>query len=295
MTRLLAFFTAVALVLAPVVPAHALGPTQQAPTRIYSIGDSITRAFDADLPADNLHLSWVNGTHGFLSALLGFPNVQSHHQRVVANFGSAGVRNQIAAQNGNRVGHMVTQASGMSGDETYVTILVGGNDVCKDTIDELPTNEAFAYTFAEGLIAVLEKLEPGATVQVAAIPDVKRLYEIGTDKKALGVVDCSLLWQTTALGFPCGSMLSPANSEADREYVQERNVVYNQIMHFLTLLGAHSYPHLYVSFTDVTYTFAFTQEHVSNIDCYHPSADGQALISEGIWDAGFFSEYDELQ
>lgn len=275
-------------------PAFALGPTQLPPTHIFSIGDSITRAFDADLPADNLHLSWVNGSHNFLSALLGFPDVKSHHQRVVENFGSAGVRNRVAAQNGNRVGHMLTQVQGMSGNETYVTVLLGGNDVCKDTIEELPSDLAFAYTFAEGLIALLEKLPAGATVQVVAIPDIKRLYEIGIDKRALGIVDCSLLWQTTTLGFPCGSMLSPENTEADREYVRERNIGYNSIMHYLTLLGSLSYPHLYVSFTDVTFTFPFTQDHISDIDCYHPSADGQALISEGTWNAGPFAEYDEV-
>lgn len=290
MKRSIAFL--VGLLLA--APAFALGPTQQPPTRIYSIGDSITRAFDADLPADNLHLSWVNGTHNFLAALLGFPDVKSHHQRIVENFGSDGVRNRIAAQNGNRIGHMVDQVAGMTGRETYVTVLLGGNDVCKDTIEELPTDEAFAYTFALGLIRLLEKLPAGATVQVVAIPDIKRLYEIGIDKRALGIVDCSLLWQTTSLGFPCGSMLSTDNTEADREYVRQRNIGYNAIMHFLTILGGWSYPHLYVSFTDVTFTYPFTQEHISDIDCYHPSAEGQALIAEGTWNAGFFAEYDEI-
>lgn len=287
-------FAVLSLGLLPAAPTHALGPTQQPPTHIYSIGDSITRAFDADLPLDNLHLSWVNGSHTFLSQLLGFPDVKSHHQRVVANFGSSGVRNRIAAQNGNRVGHMVDQVEGMTGNETYVTVLLGGNDVCKSTIEELPTDEAFAWTFAEGLVRLLEKLPAGATVQVVAIPDIKRLYEIGIDKKALGVVDCSLLWTTTSLGFPCGSMLSPDNTEADREYVRQRNIGYNAIMHYLTLLGALSYPHLYVSFTDVTFTYPFTQEHISDIDCYHPSADGQELISEGTWNDGFFSDYDEV-
>jgi len=59
MKRSIAFL--VGLLLA--APAFALGPTQQPPTRIYSIGDSITRAVDADLPADNRRLSRVNGTH----------------------------------------------------------------------------------------------------------------------------------------------------------------------------------------------------------------------------------------
>lgn len=286
---------ALALVVLWMSPASALGPTQQVPKRIYSIGDSITRAFDADLPYDNLHLSWVNGSHNFISALLGLPNVQSHHQRIVANFGAAGVRNRIAAQNGNDVFHFARQVDGMNGRENYVTVLLGGNDVCQSTIEELPTDEEFAGAFADGMNALVAKLQPGATVQVVAIPDVKRLYEIALDKKALGIIDCPLLWATTSLGFPCGSMLSPENTEADREYVRQRNVGYNTIMHYLTNVTAWYNPHLYISFTDVTFTYPFTQDHVSNIDCYHPSADGQAMISEGTWNAGFLAEHEELE
>jgi len=293
MKRSLAFLVALAVV-GPTATASALGPGQQEPKRIYSIGDSITRAFDADLPFDNVHLSWVNGSYGFLSALFGFPNVQSHHQRVRANFGGGGVSNRIAARNGNKVAHFVRQVGGMDGSENYVTVMLGGNDVCRESIDDLPTDEEFAYAFAGGLIELLNKLEPGSTVQVVAIPDIKRLYDIGIDKRTLGIVDCSLLWSATKLGFPCGSMLSPANTEADREYVRERNIGYNTILHFLTLLGAIGHPDLYVSFTDVTFTYPFTGEHISDIDCYHPSAEGQALISEGTWNDGFFSEYENL-
>jgi len=51
--RTLAWVSLVSLLMiAPT--ALALQPGQQAPKRLYSNGDSITRAFDANLPGDNL-------------------------------------------------------------------------------------------------------------------------------------------------------------------------------------------------------------------------------------------------
>ncbi|MBM4270431.1 MAG: SGNH/GDSL hydrolase family protein [Deltaproteobacteria bacterium] len=274
--------------------ASALEPKQLPPKHIYSIGDSITRAFDAYLPADNLNLSWVNGRRSALADLFGLPDVDSHQQRIRANFGAAGIRNRTAAKNGASVEQFVEQARGVRGDDTYVTVLLGGNDVCRDSVLDLPTDQEFAVDFANGLVETLERLPAGATVQVMAIPDVKRLYEIGLDKKALGVVDCSLVWLTTELGFPCGSMLSPRNTAADRAYVRQRNVGYNAIMQFLTALGALAYPDLFVSFSDLTFTYPFTQKHVSDIDCYHPSARGQRLLAEGTWEEGFFRDHEKL-
>src|SRR6185369_9834607 len=119
--------------------------------------------------------------------------------RIRAAFGSAGLRNQTAARNGASVSDFVEQARGVDASVSYVTVLLGGNDVCRDSVLDLPTDEEFAVDFANGLNELLDRLSPGATVQVMAIPDVKRLYEIGLDKKALGIVDCALVWRTTEL------------------------------------------------------------------------------------------------
>lgn len=45
--------------------AVALEPGQSPPLRILSIGDSFTRAANANLPGDNVNNSWVNGYEGF--------------------------------------------------------------------------------------------------------------------------------------------------------------------------------------------------------------------------------------
>ena len=272
-------------------PAFALEPGQSEPKRLISLGDSITRAFDATLPADNLNQSWSNGTRGFFEQLFGLPDVKSHNQRISANFGSSGRRNVVVAQNGAKVRNLESQATQADGrGYTYATVLIGGNDVCRDTIAELPTDYEFTVDAAIGLVELLNNLPDGSTVQVAAIPDVKRLYEIGIDKTALGIIDCEQLWRLTAQGFPCGSMLSPDNSEADREYVRQRNIQYNAILQYLTALGANKYKNLFISWTDKTFTYPFTADDVSNIDCYHPSSRGQRAIARETWDDGPFKD-----
>jgi len=281
----------VVALLSVAVPAAALEPNQSAPKKLVSLGDSITRAFDATLPADNLSQSWSNGTHGFFERLFGLPDVKSHNQRITANFGGSGRRNVVVAVNGAKVRNLEGQAARAAGEGfTYATVLIGGNDVCRDTIAELPTDYDFTVDAAIGLVELFDNLPDGSTVQVAAIPDVKRLYEIGIDKTALGIIDCQQLWRFTAMGFPCGSMLSPDNTEADREYVRQRNIQYNNILQFLTAIGTRKYTNLFISWTDETFTYPFTADDVSNIDCYHPSSRGQRAIARETWNDGPFKD-----
>jgi lysophospholipase L1-like esterase len=269
--------------------ASAIEPGQRAPTRLYSMGDSITRAFDAQLPYDNLNNSWVNGYYGFWQWLLRLPNIRSHNQLISANFGLRGRKNYIAAENGARVDDLASQARGAAGrDITYATVMLGGNDVCRDRISDLPTDAEFRADFEAGMDILLANLPPGATAYVAAIPDIKRLYDIGKDKSALGIVRCEWLWALTVLGFPCGSMLSRSNDEGDRLYVQQRNIGYNQILEEVTLQKAALHNDKFISFTDVSFQIPFQERDISNLDCYHPSSHGQKLLARETWNDGPF-------
>ena len=270
--------------------AAGLLPGQATPKKLYSNGDSITRAFDANLPADNLNNSWVNGYFGFWESLFGLPNVKAHNQRITANFGSSGRKNYIAAANGARVGALAGQAAGAAGLAiTYATVMLGGNDVCRDTIAALPTNAEFEASFRAGMATLLAQLPSNATVQVVNIPNVKRLYDIGQDKAALGIVDCEVLWAGTVLGFPCGSMLSPFNSEADRLFVQSRNVAYNGIIAAVTAELDAANPEFI--FNADAYSFNFVENEISNLDCFHPSWRGQRTLSREVWNQGPFKDF----
>jgi lysophospholipase L1-like esterase len=265
-------------------------PGQAQPKKLYSNGDSITRAFDANVPGDNLNNSWVNGYFGFWEDLFGLPNVKAHNQRITANFGSSGRTNVIAAVNGARIDDLAAQASGAAGrGVTYATVMLGGNDVCRDSIADLPTDAQIEADFRAGMANLLAQLPSNATVQVVGIPNIKRLYDIGKNKSALGIADCEVLWAATVLGFPCGSMLSPFNSEADRLYVQSRNVGYNTILRNVTLQLDAANPE-FLFYADA-YSFNFVENEISNIDCFHPSWRGERTLSREIWNQGPFRDF----
>ena len=278
------------LALGAATAGAGLLPGQSTPKRLYSNGDSITRGFDANLPADNLNNSWVNGYYGFWEQLFGLPNVKAHNQRITANFGSSGRTNVIAAVNGARIDDLASQAAGAAGrGTTYATVMLGGNDVCRDSIADLPTDAQIDADFRAGMATLLAQLPSNATVQVVGIPNIKRLYDIGKSKDALGIADCEVLWAATVLGFPCGSMLSPFNSEADRLYVQSRNVGYNNILRNVTLQLDAANPE-FLFYADA-YSFNFVENEISNIDCFHPSWRGERTLSREIWNQGPFRDF----
>jgi lysophospholipase L1-like esterase len=258
-------------------------PQYLEPTRLYSIGDSITTAFDSWLVGDNDAVSWVNGFHGWWQDFLGVPDINAHNQRIDAAYGESGRTNVMAAENGARWDDALEQAQGIVAEApTYVTVMLGGNDVCRDEIADLPTDEEIRGHVRATLQVLDRDLPAGATVLVVGIPDVKRLYDIGLTQGGLLGIDCEDIWATTALGFPCGSMLSPDNTEEDRLYVQSRNFAYNDIIALETSAWNAASNRVYFRFFDAE-SIPFTGDDISSIDCFHPSADGQELISALSW------------
>jgi lysophospholipase L1-like esterase len=272
-------------------------PARLQPTRIYSVGDSITTAFDANLLLDNPSESWVNGYFGVFESLLGLENVISHNQRAAAAFGVAS--NVNGAANGARMDDMASQAAaGLASSPYYVTVELGGNDICRDTSAEVTTPVDYIFDFIDGAM-VLDPgiwglpggLTPGSTVYTAAVPNIKRLYDVGKDETGLFGIDCETIWLATLIGFPCGSMLSPFNTEQNRLALQLINLQYNYLLAVVTnLLDANS-PNLYWNFTWAPWAYQFQGDDISAIDCFHPSSQGQRILSAGTWATGPFAAF----
>lgn len=261
---------------------------QLAPKRISSTGDSITEAIDAELPYENHWASWVNGYHGFWQWLFGLTNVRSHNQRIQSQFGRRGHRNFLEAVSGSDSRDFADQAQqAVDHVATYVTVMMGHNDVCKDDFADIPTNAEFETNMRAGFDILSAGLPDGATVYVVGLVDIYQLWRVAQDKEALGIVDCELLWALTLFDlFPCSTMLSPAIGEAERQFTRGRNIEFNAILSALveeynTEDDRH---HLY--YTDDIFELGLPDESlVSDIDCFHPSARGQRVISETTWTA----------
>jgi lysophospholipase L1-like esterase len=282
---------AVVFMLSLSLTAAAKDP-QLAPKRISSTGDSITVAIDAELPFANHWASWVNGYHGFWEWLFGLTNVNSHNQRSIRAFGRRGHRNFMEAESGADSFDFEQQArQAVEHSAFYVTVFMGHNDVCQDDFADIPTDVEFEANMRAGLDILRYGLPNGATVYVVGLVDIFELYEVAREKEALGIVDCEFLWAFTLFDlFPCATMLSPFNTEADREFTRGRNMAFNAILSDLADEYNTTDSHHYYVYTDDVFDFGVPFEsYVSNIDCFHPSADGQTELSRMTWNAGPFS------
>ena len=66
-------------------------------------------------------------------------------------------------------------AQSVSRQSSYVTVLMGHNDVCQNTFAEIPTDAVFEAKFREGMAKLKAGLPAGATVYVVGIVDIYRL------------------------------------------------------------------------------------------------------------------------
>ena len=268
-----------------------------APCRLASIGDSITEAIDAETFGANHWASWANGYHGFWQWLFGLSNVNSHNQRISATFRRECLfqrKNYLEAESGADSFDLFQQAQrAVAHEATYVPWLMGHNDICQDYESEIPTEAQFEANVSAALDE-LKKLDPGATIYVVGMVDVPSLYEVAKDKKALGIVDCEVLWFFTLFElFPCGTILGPMRTDDDRNRMRERIMGgehyegFNPILKRLVIESRPDDDHNWY-YTDEVFNYsnshAFTEDHVSDLDCFHPSAYGQAELSQITWE-----------
>ena len=295
---MLASCIALAALLFAFAPGYAQEmPPRREPLRLSSLGDSITEAVNAEEidPFDfglsrNRWASWANGYTKDWDTLLDRTDVNSHNQRIDALFGEEGRKNKAPAKIGADSEDLLKQArKAVKNRADYVPILLGQNDVCGDDPSEIPTDEEFEANFRAGFDALALGLPPGATVYVLGIVDIYRLWQIGDDLEALGVIDCEDAWDLLGDKAPCGTMLDPDNSEEDRQATRSRILAFNAILEELVAEYGASDPQHYWQFSDTSFTTDFDEDHVSEIDCFHPSAEGQELIAEETWATGPFA------
>ena len=272
-------------------------PPRLAPKRLSSVGDSITEAINAEefnpfvIITPNHWASWANGYRGFWEIILGRTNVNSHNQRISSKYGSSGRANYMEALSGADSFDVPPQtAQSVAHAANYVPIFMGHNDVCQSSFASIPSNAQFEANIRAGLNNLKNGLPNGATVYVLGIVDIYKLWQLGDQLDALGIIDCEWIWATSLAGiFPCATMLSPLNSEADRQYTRSRNIAFNTILQNLVNEFNANDPNHYDHFTNATFNYFFTADQVSDFDCFHPSAAGQKELARVSWQLSPFA------
>jgi lysophospholipase L1-like esterase len=234
------------------------------PDSIAAIGDSITRATDACcFYGDHPSQSWSTGYNPF-------GPVNSHYERLIARNPSIWGNEYNDARAGAKMEEADDQATlAVSQGADYVTILMGGNDVCTSSPSTMTAVEDYRAQF-QATVDVLATGLPDAHVFVASIPNVRRLWQLFKDDPF-----ARLAWRTAEI---CQSMLSPSNTAADRRAVYQRIVAFNQVLAEVCAAYANC---RYDG--GAVFGYRFTRGEVSRLDYFHPDLDGQAALARTTW------------
>jgi lysophospholipase L1-like esterase len=250
----------VLLVVALAVPAYAT----VWPAKMAVIGDSISRAAlsDDSVDDDQPEHCWSTGDSTS-------DPVNSHWERIKAN--NPTVIGYNNAWNGAQSDDLLAQSNTTVGQGVqYVTIFMGGNDVCADDTAGMTPTATYEARFNEA-IDVLQAGLPGADILVLELPKLRQVYDSGKSN-----FWCLLKWPI--FGF-CNNVLT--NGSTQRNEAAARNIEYNNALR--SLCAAQG-----VWFDDDIYELSFTYRDLSEVDCFHPNMDMQALIASASYDASRF-------
>ncbi|MDQ6876028.1 MAG: GDSL-type esterase/lipase family protein [Actinomycetota bacterium] len=273
-TRLLSALSlaGVTLLVAPGIAAAAVDGAGPPPSSMASLGDSITRGFDAcGFYLDCTNESWSTGAD---------PAINSHYRRILAVNPAISGHNNNNAMTGAKAADLPGQAqTAVAQGVQYVTILIGANDAC--TSSEATMTPVSTYrSQIDAALTTLRSGLPDAKILVVSIPDIKRLWAI--DRYNLGALT---IW---SMAHICQSMLANplSNSSTDnarRDRVRQRVIDFNaQLADACAGYGSNCH---YDGGTVFNYPFVTSQ--ISGWDYFHPSRSGQTVLASITYAAGY--------
>ncbi|MFC8620079.1 SGNH/GDSL hydrolase family protein [Micromonospora purpureochromogenes] len=261
---------ATALVLLAATPAVAdPGPP---PSAMASLGDSITRGFNA--------CGWYVDCTSRSFSTGDYSTVNSHYLRIRAVNPNIQGRNLNDARSGAKSADMYGQAgTAVSQGVGYVTMLIGANDACTSS-ESTMTPVATYRANIDSALARLKAGLPNAKVLLISIPDIQRLWSVGK-----GSGSARTAW--SAFGI-CQSMLANPTSTAQAD-VDRRTRVRQRVVDFNTQLAqacAAYGPNC--DFDDnAVFNYPFALSQVSTWDYFHPNTSGQAVLASVSYANGF--------
>jgi lysophospholipase L1-like esterase len=259
--------TAVAVLTAPAAAA-APGPP---PNSMASMGNSITRAFNScGWYSDCVSRSWSTGDDSV---------VNSHYLRIRAVNPNLTVRHNDA-RSGAKAADMPGQATTVVSQRVeYVTIEIGANDACTSSEASMTPVSTFRAQIDTALNTLRTGL-PNARVFIGSIPDIKRLWFVGKDSSS-----ARFFWSA---GSICQSMLANPTSTAQVDE-DRRNRVRQRVVDFNTQLAqaCAAYGTNCKFDNNAIFNYPFALSQVSGWDYFHPNREGQRVLAQVSYAAGF--------
>ena len=241
------------------------------PSSMAAVGDSITQAASSagSLGADAPQNSWSTGSS---------QTVQSHALRLQALGAPLAGRIYNQSVSGAKAIDLNGQMHGVADlDPDYVTMLIGGNDLCTDTVAEMTLVTDFR-TQIDAALATLMNGTVETRVYVVSIPDVYQLWNLFKNN-----FWARFVWSSADI---CQSLLvNPTSTQRTdverRAEVRQRNIDYNvQLAQACAAWARCRFD------GHAVFNTPFTSSDVSG-DYFHPSVAGQAKLASVSWAAGY--------
>jgi lysophospholipase L1-like esterase len=261
------------LSVAPVPLGTATAAAPPLPTRLASLGDSITRGFNAcGFYVDCPSRSWSTGSSSA---------VRSHYLRVLAGNPAAVGHNVNAAETGARMADLAGQAAAaVAARPDYVTVLIGANDACTGSEATMTPVATFTEAFRSAL-ATLAAGAPDARVFVASVPDVNRLWQVGK-----GSLAARTAWSLFGI---CQSLLARPLSTRQAD-VDRRARVHQRVVDYNAALAGVCATFAFCRFDgNAVFGYPFVLGQVSTWDYFHPNTSGQAALAEVTWQRSYWA------
>ena len=243
------------------------------PRSIASTGDSITRAYNTGwFPyVDNPSASWSTGTNS---------TVRSHYTRLLALQPLISGHAYNDAKSGAKMVDLAGQMTTAAGQRVdYVTVLMGGNDVCTSSESTMTSVTNFRAQFTSAMNVITTK-SPSTRVYVVSIPNVYQLWNV---LKSNGTARA--VWWTFGV---CQSMLANPESTAQAD-VDRRARVLQRDVDFNTALAQVCALYTQCRFDgNAVFNTTFTAADITTRDYFHPSVSGQAKPASVSWSAGYW-------
>jgi hypothetical protein len=260
---------ALAVVLAGLLaqPAWAAPPL---PSSMAAIGDSITRAADVCCYyGDHSGQSWSTG-------YTSYDGIASHYERIKQLNSAITGHAWNDAVSGAKMDDAPGQATQAVGQQArYVTILMGGNDLCTSSPSTMTSTGSFETDF-KSTMAILMAQNPRPYVFVASIPNIYQLWTV--------LKGNSLARWAWANFHICQSMLGATRTEEERQQVVAREQAFNGILaRVCAAYGRCRWD------GGAVYNYPFSASQVSTLDFFHPSLSGQAALAKVTWNASWWS------
>ena len=239
-----------------------------------SIGDSVSKAYNAESFFSNESLNWSSGL-GPKKNKNG-ETFSSHYRKIQKMFPDKKVEAINVAIPGSTTRSLKRQVKKLlkKGKRIdYATILTGANNLCRIRKNH---DEKINKMQLEMKNAVQKLIDhnPKIKIVLVPIPNLESLYDAMKEKRK-----CRRIWNFVPL---CKQFLRKKISQEKRDEFLNRVEKANKGLEKV----ANEYKdnvffNIHLSFIE------FGEESISNLDCFHPNKQGQSLISEYTWNPEF--------